>query len=75
MTESQWGALLNLESNRDKYKAAGGPVWLDIEGKCRLIKEWTSTDVDDDILEKMICIVSANFIDQSVSFAGQLAPI
>ena len=58
LTESQWSDLLSLKSHKDKYKATGGSLWLDIETQCRLIREWTSTDAEDDVLESLICSVS-----------------
>jgi hypothetical protein len=57
LTENQWCASLSLESHWDKYKTAGGSLWLGVETICRDIKKWTGTDVEQDVLEKMTCSV------------------
>jgi len=57
LTENQWSALLNLKSHKDKLKISDTSFWPDVDRNCRSIKIWTGTDVEQDVLEDLICIV------------------
>lgn len=68
LTEGQWCSLLNLESHRDDYRAAQGPNWEGVEAGCRLIRDGTGTDVDEDVLQNLICSVWTSPTMSLISF-------
>jgi hypothetical protein len=72
LTENQWCALLSLESHRDKYKIAEGSLWLDVETNCQDIKKWTGTDIEQEVLENMTCIVRTDLLTNLYLFQDSL---
>ena len=57
LTENQWSTLLNLKSHKDKLKATDTSFWPDVDRNCQNIKIWANTNVEQDVLEDLICIV------------------
>jgi len=57
LTENQWSALLNLKSHKDKLKITDTSFWPDVDRACQDIKIWANTNVEQDVLEDLICIV------------------
>jgi hypothetical protein len=57
LTENQLSALLNLKSHKDELKITDTSFWADVDRNCQYIKIWTNTNVEQDVLEDLICIV------------------
>jgi hypothetical protein len=57
LTENQWSALLNLKSHKDQLKITDTSFWPDVDRTCRNIKIWANTNVEQDVLEDLMCIV------------------
>ncbi len=68
LTEGQWCSLRSLKSHRDEYRTAPGSTWQGIEADCRLIRDGTGTDVDEDVLQNLICIVWPTSTMSLISF-------
>lgn len=46
-----------METHRDEYRAAGGSLWQGVESDCQFIKDRTDTDLDEEVLQNLICSV------------------
>lgn len=65
LTEGQWCSLRSLKSHRDEYRTAPGSTWQGIEADCRLIRDGTGTEVDEERSAKPDLYCMANFNDES----------
>lgn len=68
LTEGQWRSLRSLKSHRDEFKAAQGSIWQGIEADCQLIRDGTGTDMDEDVLQNLICMVWTSPMMSLISF-------
>lgn len=57
LMEGQWRSLRSLQSHRDEYRAARGSTWQGVDASCQIIRLETGTDVDEDVLQELICSV------------------